>query len=164
MGHIKLFLQVWDGAILKLRHFSQVSGAPRRFKIQFCLLETLLNLLGPMKRCFFCTPDAVEILKFCFHLLNVRIKLFKSLPGPLVFLVLERFTFNLELDQSSFQTIHLLWFGIHFHADQTCSLINQINRFVGKLPVGNISVGKLGRGDDCWVCNIYAVMNLIPFF
>ncbi len=116
---------------------------------------------GTLDRRFFRQPDFLEIRVFALDHLDLTIQLRQLLyrGGGLVFF--DCLAFNLELNQASLQSIHRLGFGVDFHTDTARRLIDQVNRFIGQLPVGDIALAQLRRRNNGAISNIHAVVHLI---
>ena len=61
-----------------------------------------------MQREFLSVPDALEVGVVFFHGVDINFQFLESLLRAFVLLVLERFSFNFQLDQAAFKFVHLL--------------------------------------------------------
>src|SRR5690606_37008136 len=76
-------------------------------------------------------------------------------------LFLQRLALDLQLHDLALDVIQRLRLGVDFHPQPRRRLVNQVNRLVGKLAVGNIAVAQRGGGDDRAVLNPHAMMHFI---
>ena len=79
---------------------------------------------GALHNCFFSIPDLFEICIVFFAQSYLFLELCQPLPGGIIFLLRQSLTFNLQLDQSTFELIERLWLRVDFHADSTGCLID----------------------------------------
>jgi Protein of unknown function (DUF3170). len=85
-------------------------------------------------------PDFVEIGIFFFQFGDFLLQGFQAFFRGGVGFVFHGFALDFQLNQVSIQLIHRLGFGIHFHPDAAGGFVDQIDRFVRQLAVGNIVV------------------------
>ena len=81
--------------------------------------------------------------------------------GGFVLLFLQRFLFDLELNNAPLEPVQRLGLGVDLHANARRRLIDQIDRLVGQLAVGDVAVRQRGRGDDRRIGDLDAVMHLV---
>ena len=112
----------------------------RRFQLGLGLLDLLLHLGRALYFGFLRLPDFLEVGIFAFELDDFLVELGQTLLGGLVILVLQRFAFDLQLDQTSIKTIKLLRLGVDFHTDTAGRLVDQVDGFVRQLPIGDVAV------------------------
>ncbi len=74
---------------------------------------------------------------------------------------LQRLLLDLELNDAPLQPIERLGLGVDLHADARRGLVDQVDRLVGKLAVGDVAVRQRGRGDDRRVGDVDTVMDLV---
>ena len=79
----------------------------------------------------------------------------------LVALLLERLALHLELDDPPVQAVQLLRLGVDLHADARRRLVDQVDRLVGQLTVGDVAMRERRGGDDRGVGDLDLVMNLV---
>ena len=161
---LQLSFQLRNSSVLQFRHACQVTTAPGSLQLELYLFQVFFDLLRPMQGKFLCVPDAIQVSELLLQFGDLNIEILEPLPGTIVFFVLQRFSFNFQLDQAPFQPIHLLGFGIHFHTNQARGLIDEVNSFIRQMPVGDIAITQLCRSNDGRVCNIHTVMQLITVF
>ena len=106
-------------------------------------------------------PDFIEIGVFALDFADVGIELFPALPRRLVAILLQRLAFDFQLDQAPLQLVHLLGFGVDFHADHARGLVDQIDGLVGKLPIGDIALRQARAGDDGGIGDFHAMVNFV---
>ena len=75
----------------------------------------------------------------------------------------QRFALNFQLHDLAVEIVQLLRFGIDCHPERTGGLVHQVNRFVGQKTVGNITVGKRGRGNQRGIGNPHSMMQFKLF-
>ena len=115
------------------------------------------------QRGFFRVPDFLEVRVFFLEFGNALQQVVETSLARVVAFLLERFNFHLLLNQASFQPVHRLRLGIHFHADTRSCFVDEVDGFVGQLPVGYVTVGQACRGDDRRIGYVDRVMQLIAF-
>ena len=87
--------------------------------------------------------------------------LHQVLEGSLVGLLAESRLLDLQLHDLPGDLVHLGGHGVHLGLDHGAGLIHEVDRLVRQETVGDISIGKNGRGDQCLVPDLYAVEDLV---
>ena len=70
---------------------------------------------------------------------------------------------DLKLQDLSLKHIDLLRQRVDLDADPRCRFVNKVNRLVRQKTVGDIAIGKRGRGNYGGVFDADAVMNFVAF-
>ena len=83
--------------------------------------------------------------------------------GGFVLFLLHRFALDLELDQAALEFVHHLGLGVDLHLDARGGFVDQVDGLVRQEAVGDVAVGKLGRGDNGRVGDIHAVVQFVSF-
>ncbi len=89
------------------------------------------------------------------------LQLLQTLARGFVLLFLQCFAFHLQLDQATVETIHLFRLGVHLHADARGGFVDQVDRLVRQLAVGDVTLTQLGGSDDRGVGDIDAVVHFV---
>ena len=79
----------------------------------------------------------------------------------LVLLLLQRFLLDLELDDAPLEPVERLGLGVDLHADARRRLVDQVDRLVGQLPVGDVAVRERRRRDDRRIGDLDPVVHLV---
>ena len=148
VDHLQAAFQVRDGLVLDARHALEVALAPRRLHLLLGLLDLLLDLRRALHLGLLGLPDLLEVGVFALKLDDILLQLGQALPGGFVVFLLQRLTLDLQLDQATVETIQFLRLGVDLHADAAGGLIDQVDGLVRQLPIGDVAVRQLGRGDD----------------
>ena len=90
------------------------------------------------------------------------LKLRQPVLTQMIRLFLKSRLLNLHLHNLSGQFIQFCRHGIKFCLDHRTGLIDQIDCLIRKEPVADIAVRKGSRRYQSRVCNLYAVVNLVP--
>ena len=93
-------------------------------------------------------PDLLEVGVLALELADVGLEVDQPLLGRLVALLGERLALDLELDDAPLEAIELLGLRVDLHADVRGCLVDQVDRLVGQLTVGDVAVRERCRGDD----------------
>ena len=163
LGHRQLLFQLGHPAVLQLRHAGKITGSPGGFQIQLRLLEFALDLGGTLHGGLLRLPDFLQVGKLALDLFDFLVQQLDLLEGRCVRILFHRLALYLELNKATFQFVHRLRLGIDFHPDAAGGLVDQVDRLVGQLPVGDVALGQLCRGDDRAVGDVDAVMHLVAF-
>ena len=86
---------------------------------------------------------------------------FEALFRGAVLLLPQRLALDLELHDAAFELVELGRHRIDFHPQLRRRLVDQIDRLVGKEPIGDVAVGEHGRGHERGVLDPHAVMQLV---
>src|ERR1700693_1805149 len=82
----------------------------------------------------------------------------------LVRFLAQRLLLDFELHDAALDFVNLSGQRIDFHAKAGSRFVNQVDGFVRKEAVGDVTLGKHGSGEDGGVFDAYAVMHFIAFF
>ena len=75
--------------------------------------------------------------------------------------LLQRLALDLELDDAPLEPVHRLGLGVDLHADARGGLVDQVDRLVGQLPVGDVAMRERRRGDDRRIGDVDAVVHFV---
>ena len=79
----------------------------------------------------------------------------------LVGFLVERLTFDLELDDAPLEAVHLLRFRVDLDTNARGRLVDQVDRLVGQLPVADVAMRQRRRGDDRRIRDLDAVVHFV---
>ena len=108
-------------------------------------------------------PDFLQIGIFLLGIVNIFLQGFQTFARGFVRLLFQSFTFDLQLDQTALKPVHLLRFGVDFHADAATGLVNQVYRFVRQVAVGDVTMRQHGCRNDGRVSDGHAMVDLVLF-
>ena len=94
---------------------------------------------GALHRGFLGLPDFLEIEYFFSNAFSVfqNVQALALKPRRIF---LERFAFDFQLNDASIQLVERFGFGIDFHADSDTGFVDQVDGFVGQLPICNVAM------------------------
>ena len=102
-----------------------------------------------------CTALLLQVGQFLLQFLQ------SFLAGP-VLLLLERLPLNLQLHDAPVHLVQSGRLGVNLHPQPGGRLINQVNRLVRQVPVGNVAVAERGGRDAGRVLDTHAVVDFVP--
>src|ERR1700722_495613 len=76
----------------------------------------------------------------------------------------QRLLLDFELHDAAFDFVNFSRQGIDFHAKPGGRFVDQVDRFIGEEALGDVTLGKHGRGEDGRIFNAHAVMNFVTLF
>ena len=164
LGRLRLgefALELRDTPVLQFRHAIEIAGALGRLELLLGLLEFLALVGRAGDRCLFRFPDLFQIRIFAFERGDLVVEFFQPLLRALVGLLGQRLFLDLELNQAPIETVQFFRLGVDLDTDLGGGLVDQVDRLVGQLAVGDIALRQLGRGDDRAVGNVHAVVDLV---
>ena len=135
--------------------------AARRLDLELDLLEFLLDRRAALERGLLGLPDLLEIGGLLLEPGQRLLERGQALLGGRVVLLLERHLLDLELDDAPVEAIERLGLGVDLHADARAGLVDQVDRLVGQLAVGDVAVRERRGGDDGRIGDLDAVMHLV---
>ena len=161
LGHGQLFFQLRHTAVLQLRHARQVAGPAGGFQVQLGLLQVTLDLGRALYRGLLRLPDLLQVRELPLHLVDFTVQQFDLLASRRIGILFHRLPLYLKLYQAALQLVHGLRLGVDLHANPAGGLIHQVDGLVRQLPIGDVALRQLGRGDDGTVGYIHPVVHLI---
>ena len=133
--------------------FGALGFEPQLFDIDFILLYAVDEV-------FLGLPFGGVFLFFLAKGCNVAFNLFYTIRHAFALYCL---AFDFLLCDVARDVVESLRNGIDFEFKFGCSLVDEVDGFVGKETVGYVSFRKLYGGNDCFVADAYFVMVLIAF-
>ena len=109
-------------------------------------------------------PNLFQIRILFLQIFDFHFQFCQTFLRCIIGVFLQCFPLNLELNDFPVQAIQCIGFGVNFDSNSTGGFVNQINRFVWQISVGNIPVRQLTGCNDSRICNIDTVMDFIFFF
>ncbi len=158
---MQTLLQLRDLAVLELRHPLQIARAARRLELPANPVELGANLRSALQCGLFGLPDLFEIRVLLFESGQCFLQSGQTALGGLILLLLQRLALDLQLDDPPLEPIQRLRLGVDLHANARGRLIDQIDRLVGQLAIGNIAMGQRCRRHDRRIGDVHAMVNLI---
>jgi hypothetical protein len=129
------------------------------FELRARAIQIGLHLVGPLQRRFLALPDLFEIRVLTAHGRDLRLEIGEPPARGFVGFLAQGFAFDLELDKAAVEAIHFLGLRVDFDADARRGLVNEVDRLVRQLPVGDVAMRELGGGDDRRIGDFDAVMH-----
>ena len=139
----------------------EVTGSPRGLELEPCALELLLDVLCALHRGLLRLPDLLEVGVLPVRLCDLLLELLAPIPRSAVALLAERLALDLELNEAPVEPVHLLGLGVDLHSDPPRRLVDQIDRLVGELALGDVSMRERRGGDDGGVADVHPVVDLV---
>ena len=106
-------------------------------------------------------PDLFEVGELALEPGQRLLELLEALLRGLILLLLERLALHLELDDAPLEAVHLLGLGVDLHADARGRLVDQVDRLVRELAVGDVAVRERRRGDDRGIGDLHLVVDRV---
>ena len=161
---LELLFELRQVAILELRGlfiFAVLFGELNVAVELFDLLAQLLYLPDGLLLVF---PLRLHGLEGFTVLGQLFLELCKARLRELVVLVFERSFLDLHLDDLTVDHVELGRHRVHLGADHRAGLVDEVDGLIGEEAVGDIAVRERRGGNDCRVCDLYAVEDLISRF
>ena len=112
----------------------------RRFQVEFGLLNLTLNLSRSLHDSLFSRPNLFKISKLLLNGINLLVEELNLLNRRISRVFLDRLALDLELNKSTLESIHRLWLGVNLHANAACRFVDKINRLIGQLTIGDVTL------------------------
>ena len=109
-------------------------------------------------------PDLFEVGRFTLEFLDFVFDQREAPARGFVLLFFNRFPLDFQLDDAAVELVHLLRFRIDFHLDTSSRFVDQVDRLVGQETVGNVTMRKLGRGNDRRISDFHTMMHFVFLF
>ncbi len=154
-------LELGDLAVCELGHAREILRASRSFEIETRALQLCVDVRGALDRSLFGLPDLFEVCVFLLERLDLLVEHGSALLRRFVGFLLQRLALDLQLDHAAFEAVHRLRLGVDFHADARRGFVDQVDRLVGQLPVGDVAMRERRGRDDRGVGDADAVVNFV---
>ena len=163
----KLFhflFQIGDQSVLQLAGLFKLPVALGDGNLYPCLVQLVLDFRQIGQALLLGFPFVVQTAGFFLQIGGFPFNFFQPFFRLFVMFLFQRFALNFQLHDLAVEIVQLLRFGIDCHPERTGGLVHQVNRLVGQKTVGNITVGKRGRGNQRGIGNPHSVMQFKLFF
>ena len=157
----QLLFQLRNAPVLQLTHLGQILGTAGALELVARLFQLLLDLGLAGDRRLLALEDLLQIRQFPLELADLFLQFAQTLLAGLVGLLLQGLALHLQLDQAPLQPVHVLRFGVHFHADTAGGLVHQIDGLVRQLAVGDVAMRQRGCGHDGRIGDLDPVMQRV---
>ena len=161
---LQLLFRFGQIAVLQLRSLFEIVTLFGRFNIAVDLLDAFAQLLHAADCVLLVFPFGFHGVERFALFGQFLLQLRQTRLGKLVVLVLERCFLNLHLDDLAVDDVQLGRHRVHFRADHGAGLVNEVNGLVRQETVGDIAVRERCGGNDCIVCDLDAMEDLIAGF
>ena len=148
-------------AVLQFRRLRVVAGSLRLLDLEPHVLELFLLLLRRLDAFFFLLPLGLEAAALFLEVGQLALQLLQALLRRLVALLAQRFALDLELHDAALHFVQLRRHRVDLHPQPRGRLVDEVDRLVGKEPIGDVAVRQQGRGDERRVLELDAVMDLV---
>ena len=160
-GACELVFEPRDQVVLQLAGLLVRALAHRLFDRQAGLVELFAEFRRIGEHRLLRAPSPGQLGRARLELGELVLQLYQTLLRRLVRLFLERFAFDLELDNAAVELVDLLRLGIHFHAQPACRFVDEIDGLVGQESVGDVAVRERRRRDQRRIGDAHAVVELV---
>ena len=157
----QLLLQLGDFAVANAGGGFEIAVALRVVELGLLGVDLLLERLQRLDSAFFIFPLSGQagIL-----LLQVRKLLLDSLEPPaagVVFFLLERLAFHAQLHDLAAKLVQLGGQRVILDPQPRGGLVDQIDRLVGQMAIGDVAMAERRGGDQGRVLDAHAVMGVV---
>ena len=150
-----------DDRIEQLAGALEITAPLRGFELVARLVELLLQALNRAELFLLGAPARGELRRAPLKFTDLLFDLLETLLGGRIGLLLQRFAFDLELDDPAIELVERFRLRIDFHPQAARRLVDQIDGLVGQMPVGDVAGRERGCRDNGAVGDAHAVMELV---
>ena len=154
---VQLGLELGQLAVADLRGAVEVALPLRALELHAELVDLPLDLGDSLKRLLLGRPAGGEFVPSLLRLGEVALDRLTHLLA----LLAHRGELDLELAHSALGLIELDRRGVDLHPKTRARLVHEVDRLVGKLPVGDVPVGEHCGSDERGVPDPDAVVRLV---
>ena len=163
LGRLQLGFQLRQLAVLQLGQFVELTLALQLGHLQAQLFDFFADMSRTLQRRFLGAPDFIEVGVFLTQRVDLFLDQRQALLRSFVLFLLDGFALDLELDQTTVELVHLLRLGVDFHLDLGGGFVDQVDGLVRQEAVSDVTVRKLGGGNNRRVGNLDAVVHFVAF-
>ncbi len=154
---LELLLELGQLAVADLGHALEVTGPLGPLGLDLQLVDLLLDLADALERLLLLRPAGGELVAARLRLGQLAL----DRLAHLLLLLLHRRQLDLELADTPLGLVELERRGVDLHAQPGGRLVDQVDRLVGELPVGDVAVGEHRSGDERRVPDRNSVVRLV---
>ena len=157
----QLLLQGRKGTVAQFRKLLVVTFTLCNLNLIVHIINFLTDLMKLLYRSLFILPLCHTVRVFLTQLCQLLLQGFQTfLTQPVIFLFQCGFL-NFHLQNLTTKLIQFRRHGIQLCLNQRTGLIHQVNRFIRKETIRNITIRKNGSTDQCIVHDFHSVVYLI---
>ena len=157
----QLLLQGRKGTVAQFRKLLVVTFTLCNLNLIIHIINFLTDLMKLLYRSLFILPLCHTVRVFLTQLCQLLLQGFQTfLTQPVIFLFQCGFL-NFHLQNLTTKLIQFRRHGIQLCLNQRTGLIHQVNRFIRKETIRNITIRKNGSTDQCIVHDFHSVVYLI---
>ena len=161
LGSLDFLGKNGDHTKAQLGGASKVAVARGALFLTLRIVKLALELLHVVDRVFLVEPARLLHVELFLDLRNLLAQSLQALLGGIVCLLHKRLLLDLHLRELTRGGIDLDRHGVKLHAQAACGLVYQVDCLVGQKAIGNIAVGKIGRGHQRTIGDMYAMEDLV---
>ena len=162
-GFLQALLQRGDRGVAQLGRARKIALARDALLFGLGAFKVGLERLHVLDDVLLVAPFGLAMVEVFLSGGDVAAQRLQTLLRGLVALLHERLLLDLHLGELAFGHVDLLGHRVDFDAQAARRLVHEVDRLVGKETVGDVAVGKLGRGHDGAVGDAHAVVDLVLF-
>ena len=159
----ELLFELRDHAIAQLPGPAQIALALGLVKLGAGLVEAFLNVARCFQFVALGLPFGGHLGGLLLQITEFLFELGQAILGGRVVFLLERFGFDLHLQDLPVERVEFFGFAVDFHAQTARGFVHQVDGFVGQEAVGDVAVGQRGSTDQSAVGDPHTVVQFILF-
>ena len=136
---------------------ARLPGALLAFGLHAQLVDLPLDVGDALQRVLLARPARRELVTNRLRIGELALERLADALG----LVRHRGELDLELAHAAVRLVELDGRGVDLHAQARRGLVHEVDRLVGKEPVGDVPVGENGCGDERGIPDLDAVVRLV---
>jgi len=161
LGFGELLAQRWYGRIAQLGCTRKIALALGALFFDLGSIELGLDVLHVDDDVLFVLPLGLAGIEAFLRLGDIATQCFEAFLAGIIGFTHERLLLDLHLRELARCCVDFFRHRVDLDAQAACRLVHEVDCLVGKEPVGNVAVRKLGSCHDSAVGDAHAMMNLV---
>ena len=158
---LDLALEARQDGVRELARAPEVAVALRDREVRARLLQPLPRRLPLLERLALARPRRLGLVRLGHQHVELLLELLPPRGGEAARLAPERLELDLHRQHLALQVGDRLRLRLVLHAQPRRRLVEQVDRLVGELPLGQVAVRMRDGGDERAVGDVHAVVRLV---
>ena len=160
---LQLCFELRQFAVLQFSHLIELPGALQFDNLDADAVNFFLDMRTALHLRLLSLPDFFKVGIFTRQRFDLVFQQRQTLLGSFVLFLLDGFTLDLELDQTTVEFVHRFRFGVDFHLDARSRFVDQIDGLVRQETIGDVAMRQFCSRHNRRIGDLDTVMQFVFF-